>query len=385
LESRENGNVQCDDRLRCGQQQQYRRRGGDGAGGGEVFFPAGTGYRVNSALTNPNSEVSFVGEGWEASKIRADFNGDTLTLSGSESQQIVGLGFQPRRAKASGHEIKINNCLSIYLNEVNIFDDLANGWRPSQGIGMLAAGSQYKYFLEEVQVNGCAGEGAYIGAAGGGLVQGVWISNCEFARNYDGLVMFNGGGIIIQNTEFLANTHNGLASWVGSGDELAGVQVIGGFPDSNGNIGVAWYSNGGYVGNIMMSGVSVKTNTVRGMDIGTNVQDVQVNACEFANNGQQGLYIDGLRVDVNGCRVARNGTASANVYDGCLLGSNSRSINLVGNRFGGKIKNASDTQKFGFAANAGSTYSLIGNVGGNNLSGDYYLGAQAPVVNSGNW
>lgn len=286
------------------------------AGGGEV--PSGAGYRINSALTTPNSEVSLVGEGWEASKIRADFNGDTLVLANSESQHIGRLGFQPRRAKTGGREIVLNNCLSIYLDDLNILDDQANGFRPYQGIAMLANGAQYKYYLQRVQVNGCDREGGIIGAAGGGLVQGVWIDNCEFARNYDGFVLFNGGGILIEGSEFLQNRNHGLVTWISTGDELASLDVLQCYSDNNVGNGIALYGNGGSISGIHLNQVWGGSNGRRGVDMNSAPHDVAFSLCKFGNKGEQGALFDGTNIDVQNCQFPTNGASASNTYDGAV-------------------------------------------------------------------
>ncbi len=261
------------------------------AGGGDVYFPAGAGYKINSALTTPVSGVNFKGEGWKKSMIKANFaNGDTLTLSGTEGHLIRDLGFFPMVTRASGAEIRIDSVVSPFVQECKVGNDYGTPY-----VGIHVTGNvNYKVWISNTECNGCSRAGSEIGSSGGGdFPQGVYFWQCEMSAGAIGAIVNSGSGNFYINTEFLANTSHGAHVNRANGASINQLFFDTCLMDSNGGHGIYVTDNGGAgnISDLVIRGTWSATNALKGIYV-PNTADVRrltIELCKVLNNGGDGI------------------------------------------------------------------------------------------------
>lgn len=302
------------------------------AGGGIVYFPAGAGYKVNSALTPLGAGVTLEGEGWKKSVIRANFaSGDTVSFGtgasgGGEMNGVKMLGFDPMVTRTSGAEIRSIQGLSTYIDEVKVMN--VSGI-PHIGIWYSGNGG-YKQYLNRTECNGC-GTGLQIGTlnAGDNPIN-IFVDQCEFSACVGPGVRQYGGFVTISNTEALVNGGEGILVYPSHANAVASVVLRGWLSDTNNgdglkaggtagkagiNIKDSWFSNNGNVLNSGHTAASV------GINLGELVSDYDIQGSQIVFNGGDGcaLYASGLGI-FDGNTILCNGQfATTTGYSGVYV------------------------------------------------------------------
>lgn len=304
------------------------------ASGGDVFFPAGAGYKINSALTTPVAGVNFKGEGWKKSMIKANFaTGNTLLISGTEGHLIRDLGFFPMANRSADAEIKLNNAVSVFIQNCKVGNDYAT---PYRGIWITGSGG-YKEWISNTECNGCSRAGSEIGTPGGNdFPQGVYFWQCEMSAGNIGAVINTGGGNFFINTEFLANSSHGVHVDLSANGIITQFWLDTCVVDSNGGHGIYVTDNNG-AGNISdlnIRGTWSATNALKGIYVPNtcDIKRLTIENCKVLNNGGDGISaFASVNTIVRDNEVWSNAQAGYNTGSGIYIEGPAQGVQIDGN------------------------------------------------------
>ncbi|MGJ8529799.1 glycosyl hydrolase family 28-related protein [Maritalea sp.] len=291
-------------------------------GGGTVYFPQGD-YKTTSTLTLTSLEgVSLKGDNWNSAKIRSAANGDTVRVESGAGFELKNLGFHPLINKTSGAEINLKQGFSFVINGVNIFDSGPSS-QPNVGIALNNYGTQFKYWIENTEVNGCREQAIVIGKSGGGLVQDVWLRNIIVARSgAEGLLMVNCSGIDCVNLESLNDTQ-GVATYPGNGQIVKSVKMTNAIFDTGSDSGFKMLTGGGSVYDCQFSNCWFSGNSNHGLWVaqGTGkIDGIIFTGSQFLNNKKHGAFVEsGSGFQFVSCQFKWNSMTNNNQYYGLSI------------------------------------------------------------------
>lgn len=356
------------------------------ANGGTVYFPAGQ-YRVTATLAAIGlAGVKLQGDNWNASQIRIASSLTTLEIRNCEGIEVDRLGFHPNTSKTAGSEIFVENSLSVIVSKVNIFD-ADPGSQPYEGITLRRGGSsQFKYWIEDTEINGTRHDGLSVGQTGG-QVQDIWLRNVIFARCAEaGLLLFDASGVNCNNIEIL-QCEKGMATFPGPGQVVKAVQITNGICDANNESGFKLLTNGGNVYDCVFDCCWFATNADHGVWIaGSGIDGVVFSSCQMLNNMKHGFLLQtGINVQLTSSQIGFNGMASPNTYSGVRV-MNQVSQWIISSNMSGSLGQfgSINQQSYGFEIGSGCSFGLLANnLALGNSSGGFSI-ASTLSVNTGN-
>jgi hypothetical protein len=335
----------------------------EAAGGGVVYFPEGT-YQVSSPLVVDSDNVTLLGDGTNASILRA-----AAGLAGSDVLQItsdhchvrdlqvtsasqktggVGISFSTSsycsvvrvRLNNQYDSIKISSGVVIRITDVDLRETKRNG--------IWITGTGNDYFIGKVVADNptanATGSGILIDCTSNGA---TWVEHSDFIHFADGLKIAPASG----QTEWHFIT--GCAF------------------DNSTNDGIVLGGAGGSVYGVSFANSWAATNGRYGLNIASGTSGVNWNGGKVVTNGEHGINVSaGSRIAVEGALITSNGQDAANTYDGIRVAAGIQHLVVADNIASGGMDTPT-TQRYGisFAAGATDYARVLGNDFSDNLSG----------------
>ncbi len=340
------------------------------AGGGVVHLPAGN-YKIFSGLSFSGSDVSIVGDGWGATKLICTFaSGDILALGDGTANPnnctISDLTITSTVPKTSGAAIVMRNAYNCKAERFRIDDNMYDGLVIDGGAG------QFINHIDRFVIN--SGRRGIVLSRDGTLPQDVFISNGVVANCTDaGLYMRHCSGIYFTYVDFLT-CNKGITSFPALGERVVAIFMSGVIADSTASHGWEITTNGGLVGEWILTNCwasscgSVSSDAGMRIDEGSGTIDgISVsNASITWGQGYGVLLGPSENVYFSNPRIHCNSRAGS--VDGFAVLSGVSKWGILGGAIGLGGIFTTNNQRYGIFINTGSSdnFSIIGvNLTGN--------------------
>jgi len=343
--------------------------------GGSLYFPKGT-YRISGAL--PSITVSgckVYGDGRGGTVIaNSSASGNSITLS-EYSITIEDIKFQPTVARNSNvYELDISSASWAVIRNIFINGGDTNKY-VNCGIHIYNSSTCW---LENINLRGLSGAyGIYIGGSAGNGSYGCYVK-----------------GVVADVGSITATTWITLDSYAYSPSLMQcallngayGIRMIdsantgSSYPQFLWGIDIECDHNN-YCGLSIEKGVSVYIGTSwigsclsgNGIAFGTGfLGDASISNTRIMGNYQHGVLINGgTDVNIIGCTVTNNSTASSGTYHNITVASSITRFMISNCRTGTIAPFASSNSGYGIAINSSCDYfSVTGNLGYGNATGN---------------
>ena len=345
--------------------------------GGIVYFPAGT-YKASAIDTTTKANVNLLGDGLYASTIAPTAGSSTFLNFRSAHGSLRNIGILMSVTR-TGDMIYIN-AGDVTLDTFSIY--VASG---SFGTGVhidSVNGSYYTINNFGLSNLGTSGLGIAIGepTSTNQNVGGV-ISNGNIANGQNGILIYSSGGASIVDVDIIFCSSHGFATYPATGSHIFAINVISVQCDTCGSDGFNLGTNGGTVGNFVFSECWGSTCTGSGFNINggsaSSVDSITIANGLYINNQQFGIVLSQCQnIIVNGNQVTGNSQSSHSAYSGIAVAAGVGKFVITNNisTYGGVIsqQGGNNYQSYGVQVQAGASdyYSITGNLGWNNVSGN---------------
>lgn len=332
------------------------------AGGRKVLIPAGT-YNLNSGIVWTGGGVSLIGDGERTTTLRCTFaSGDILCIGDGTANPndclISDLSITSTVAKTSGAAVRFRNGHNLKAANLRLNSNLYYGFQFDGGAG------QFLYYLENFEINSGV-NGIICGAVG--FPQDIWVS--------DGIIAgCSGAAILLKNVSGwyfehldLLGCDSGITTFPDSGQIVKAGFLTAVIADTCNSSGFKFFTNGGYVSDVIMNGSwgasCGVTDNGHGMHVDGDVRSLQVGDCRFVNNKGSGILLQqGLDVTISNTQCLSNSQMGSGIQHGFEVSAGVSQWSVNGGVFGQGGEFSTNNQGWGILVNTGASnnYSIIG-------------------------
>lgn len=346
--------------------------------GGTVYFPEGT-YKLSAIDTTTKQNVNLVGAGEFATMFTPTSGAGTWATLRSAHGSFRNIGVLLNGVTRTGDMFYIN-AGSVTMDTFAMF--VASG-SYSVGVHIDASNGNY-YTLNNFGLSnlGSNGIGIQIGEINSTFqnVGGI-ISNGNIANGQNGILIYSCGGTTIFSVDIIQCSSHGFVTFPASGSNVFAIYCIGLFCDTCGDDGINLSTNGGNVGDVIFSGCWSSTNSGSGINLtgisASSLDGITIANSEFINNKKFGIVLSQCQnVLVNSNKAMGNSQGSPGIFAGIAVAAGVGKFIISSNisTFGGTIaqQRLPNSQPYGVVVVAGASdyYSITGNLGWNNMSGN---------------
>ena len=341
------------------------------AGGSNVFFPAGN-YLISSTLNIASSSVQLVGEGRGISRITSNFaTGNIIQFNGVAYSGVKQLSITSSVVRTSDAAIYIAACHNVIVENIGLESNMYIGVQVEGGT------NQFLTTINDFEI-----DSGFIGILLGNSViaSDTWIQNGVInACSGVGIQLTQASGIYMYGVDII-NCSVGIETYPGAGQSVSALFADTMLCDTCWNTGWNFITNGGNVGEVMLSNCWGSTNgahspyTGHGLFLGQGtgkISAVSISNSTFFNNQNAGIFVQGAtKVNISNCIVSVNNMHSANGASGITFYSGSSDFSVIGGMCGYDNISSLNYQSYGIYVDYSCTkYSIIGVDVTNNTSG----------------